>query len=184
MLLAFSEVNHVIAFSVKVLGKALHNMASSLETILMADLYLHMCSWGFVLPLYRTNWRGFKFVSGRTSLIHFSKGPILKAFLIISDPRLTEFSSGVYFGVILVGDLAIGIWYSRVLLLLYRRRIFWWSSSMGSSYFITSSLIRFSNFTSLGCPWSFSSYSVWCWINVHNILSTFSKSMWLNRWIL
>lgn len=91
MLLAFREVNYVKAFSVKVLGKTLHSIASSLKTKPIADLYLQICSCGFILLLYRMNCGNFKLVYGRTSLIHFPKGPILKAFRIRSDHMTTRY---------------------------------------------------------------------------------------------
>lgn len=84
ILFVFNEVNQVYAFSDKVLRKALHNTASLVVTSLMAKLYLQIYSWGFVLPVYKINCGNFKLVSGRTSWIHLTKGPISNTFFNIS----------------------------------------------------------------------------------------------------
>lgn len=71
----FSKTNHVRALSDKVLGKALHNIASSLVTNPMVDLYLQICSSGLDCPLYRMNYGILSKVFGATSWIYFVNGP-------------------------------------------------------------------------------------------------------------
>lgn len=71
----FQRLNHVRALSNKVLGKALHNTASSFVTNLIFDLYLQMCSSGLDCLLYRMNCGILSDVFGATSWSHFVIGP-------------------------------------------------------------------------------------------------------------
>lgn len=124
MLLDFNDVSWVKAFSDNVLGKALQSIASSVVTNPMANLYLQICSWNFILHVYKTNWGSFKLVLGKTARIYCTKSPISKAFLIIFEPLLCSLSRNTFLVVTLMEEFSswyLSLSFGSIFCLLRRR---------------------------------------------------------------
>lgn len=82
MLLDLSDVSRVKAFSDNVLVKALQSMT---------NLYLQICSWNFILHVYKINWGSFKLYWGKQLVSVAQKVQFQKPFSLFFNLSYTIF---------------------------------------------------------------------------------------------